>query len=211
MSGNNTQVDYARACFKYPTPTPIRGEPTYETLTKLKDELSANASSVESELGGGDHGYLGLVLTDSEYTSLASSPPQFTAPVFPGTLQIPAGAGPVQALEARTTHEENMRQYRECRNVEKALCRFIQDAIEEEYLEDLVDTESNLITEDIPVVLDRLMEAYGEISTELVKQKEREVLEVTYNLSDPLVTIFQPIEKLKKLAIAAKKPTTRSS
>ena len=95
MGGNNTQVDYARACFKYPTPAPIRGEPTYEALTKLKDELSANASSVESELGGGDHGYLGLVLTDSEYTSLASSPPQFQAPVFPGTLHIPAGAGPV--------------------------------------------------------------------------------------------------------------------
>ena len=52
MTGNNMQVNYARSCFKYPTPTPIQGKPTYEALTKLKDELSANASSVEPELGG---------------------------------------------------------------------------------------------------------------------------------------------------------------
>ena len=50
-------VNYAASYFKYKTPTPIQGAPTYKSLKRLKAELRANASSVEMDLGGGDHGY----------------------------------------------------------------------------------------------------------------------------------------------------------
>ena len=59
-----TRIDYAATYFPYKTPTPINGEPTYKSLKRLKNELRANASSVDTDLGGGDHGYLVLVLTD---------------------------------------------------------------------------------------------------------------------------------------------------
>ena len=49
-------IDYASSYFKYKTPTPIRGEPTHKALQRLKNELQANASSIETDLGGGDHG-----------------------------------------------------------------------------------------------------------------------------------------------------------
>ena len=65
------RVDYASTYFPYPTPTPIQGEPTYKALKRLKNELRANASSVDRDLGGGDHGYLGLVLSDEEYARVA--------------------------------------------------------------------------------------------------------------------------------------------
>ena len=54
-------VDYAATHFKYPTPTPINGEPTNKSVKRLKDELRANGSSVDTDLGGGDHGYLWLI------------------------------------------------------------------------------------------------------------------------------------------------------
>ena len=57
-------IDYASLYFRYKTPMPIRGMPSHKALKRLKTELQANASSVESDLGGVDHGYLGLVLTD---------------------------------------------------------------------------------------------------------------------------------------------------
>ena len=63
-------VDYAAFFFKYKTPTLIQGAPTKKSLKRLKQKLWANASSVESDLGGGDHGYLGLVLTEIEYTTV---------------------------------------------------------------------------------------------------------------------------------------------
>ena len=48
-----TQIDYTQNYFKYPSPTPIAGEPTNKSLKRLKNDLRANASSVESDLGGG--------------------------------------------------------------------------------------------------------------------------------------------------------------
>ena len=63
-----TKVDNPSAYFPYSTPTPVQGEPNYKTLKRLKYVLRANASSVNSDLGDGDHGYLGLVLSDQEYT-----------------------------------------------------------------------------------------------------------------------------------------------
>ena len=122
-------VDYAASYFKYKTPTPIQGAPTNKTLKRLKQELRANASSVESDLGGGDHGYLGLVLTDDDYTSVSNTP--FIAPTYPTALDIPPGSDQVTALNLRETYKEERRAYFECKNVEKALQRHIQDAIEE--------------------------------------------------------------------------------
>ena len=68
-------IDYVTSYFKYKTPTPIRGKPTSKALKRLKTELQANASSVESDLGGGDYGYLGLILTDIEYSSIPGTTP----------------------------------------------------------------------------------------------------------------------------------------
>ena len=64
------------------------------------------------------------------------------------------------------------RAYYECKNVEKALQRHIQDAIEDKYLESLIDDNTQLITEDVPIVLAYLFDTYGKVPSEEVKQKE---------------------------------------
>ena len=93
-------------------------------------ELQANASSVETDLGGRNHGYLGLVLTNAEYALIPNTQP-FIAPNYPSPLVIPAMATQIQALELKEQHEENKRLYLECKNIEKALLRHMQDALEE--------------------------------------------------------------------------------
>ena len=45
----------------------MREELTNKTLKRLQTELQANASSIKTDLGGGNHGCLALVLTDTEY------------------------------------------------------------------------------------------------------------------------------------------------
>ena len=97
-------IDYAAYYLKYKTPTPIQGTPTNKSLKRLKQELWANASSVESDLRGGDHGYLGLVLTDAEYTEVSRT--AFTAPTFPEPLTIPPGTDQVTALNLREVHQD---------------------------------------------------------------------------------------------------------
>ena len=122
------RIDYAATYFPHSSPTPIRGEPTYKTLKKLKSELRANASSVDSDLGGGDHGYLGLVLTEEEYARVAPNHP-FIPPEFPGPLEIPARADMVEAMNLREALKRDTNLYRECREVERALLRHITTAV----------------------------------------------------------------------------------
>ena len=57
--------------FPYPTLTKIHGRPTYLGLRKIENEITANASSVHSDLGGGMHGHLGLVKSDADYAKVA--------------------------------------------------------------------------------------------------------------------------------------------
>ena len=48
-------LDYTVSYFKCKIPTPIRGEPTHKALKRLIKELRENASSVETDLGGGNN------------------------------------------------------------------------------------------------------------------------------------------------------------
>ena len=109
-SGN---IDYAALYFKYKNPNGINGEPTYKSLKRLKTELRANASSVDTDLGGGDHGYLGLVLSDAEYARISPTPAAFVAPNFPGALVIDPAFTAMQAVQARESHNEVVALYRE--------------------------------------------------------------------------------------------------
>ena len=59
---NATNIDYT-TFFAVKVLPQIHGEPTYVQLKNLKDLLKANAARVTSELGGGAHGHLGLILT----------------------------------------------------------------------------------------------------------------------------------------------------
>ena len=108
-------IDYASAYFKYKTPQFIQGVPTNQTLKRLKTELRANASSVESNLGGGDHDYLGLVLSDTEYAAINPAPPPFVSPPYPGNLHIPNNTPTMQAINLKEQHNENIRKYYECK------------------------------------------------------------------------------------------------
>ena len=66
--------------------------------------------------------------------------------------------------------------YLEYKNVEKALLRHIQDAIEDKYIKLLVDKYTNLLTSDIPTILEYLFYNYRKVKSKEVAQKESEVM-----------------------------------
>ena len=96
-----TSIDYTATYIKYPTPNTIHGEPTNEMLKGLNTELRANSSSVDTNLGGGDHVYLGLILADQEYLRITPIPTQFQAPTWPGTFIIAPAATAVETMHSK--------------------------------------------------------------------------------------------------------------
>ena len=71
-----TNVDYAATYFKYLVPSLINVKTINKTLKRLKTELCANGSSVDTDLRGDDHSYLGLIITDQEYMQINLTPTQ---------------------------------------------------------------------------------------------------------------------------------------
>ena len=74
------------------TPTKIQGLPTYQTLRSLRDVLKANAASVETIIGGGTYGHLGLILPAHVYNNIV--PPlhpgtnSWNDPIYPGINRL---------------------------------------------------------------------------------------------------------------------------
>ena len=100
---STSSINYKDPYFDHLVLTAILGEPTYETLHHLKNELKTNARSVPTTLGGRNHGYLGMILTPAEYHCIAPTDP-FTWPPNLGVF-VPNPAGTAAQTEsAENTH-----------------------------------------------------------------------------------------------------------
>ena len=98
----------------------IEGEPRYETIKRAEKLLIENASSMHSTLGGGNHGFLGLILTPEKCFIVAGY--TFEPYVNPGALPvIPPNATQHQILNTNAIHKENSRLKREQTFASKAL------------------------------------------------------------------------------------------
>jgi hypothetical protein len=60
--------------FNYKTITRIHGIKDYHSIKTIEDEVKANASSVQSSLGGGLYCHLGLVLSDTKHARISVTP-----------------------------------------------------------------------------------------------------------------------------------------
>ena len=112
----------------------------------------------------------------------------------------------VEAVQSCETHNQQTRLCCECKDAEKSILRHIHTAIEDKYIENLVDDDTCLIKDDIPTVLEYLFTKYGKVVSEEVKQKEAKVLNLVFNSAEHMVLIYKPIEQLQKLATAAQIP-----
>ena len=103
-------INYRSQYFPNVEVTRIRGRPEYASLYKLYKEIKANAASVPSTLGGGQHGHLGLCIPPVKYQRLSRTP--FIKPADPGAQPavIPnASWEQIQAL--RLVYNDNRREF----------------------------------------------------------------------------------------------------
>ena len=114
-------------------------------------------------------------------------------------------------MQLKETYVEQKQGYLECKYVERALLRHVHDALEEKYIEALIDDYTNLIMSDIPTILKYLFTNYGKVTSDEVAEKEAEVMALAWHPTDPLVLLTKPIENLHKLAAQANMPYTEKN
>ena len=135
--------NYKETCFEYPESTIIHGEPTFETLKIVEDELKANTQSVYSPLGGRHHGHLGLVVDPFQYTTVSRIP--FVTPPAPAPFTIVPNEQAHIAQARLAQHNANMELFREVLGVKKALIQQIVQAVDSSYLKPLRNPMTNTL------------------------------------------------------------------
>ena len=162
MSDQTTVPNYQETLFEYPDFSPIHGEPSYESLRILYNQIKANARSIHTTLGGGQHGHLGLVLTPQQYALLYPHP--YNRPPRPPPLMIPAYQLPHEVQTEQARHTEQVRLFNECNNLEQALRQQIVKTIDDSYLTALRNRQTNTIDVTIPVIIDYLFSNHGQVT-----------------------------------------------
>ena len=192
--------------FQHKVLTKVHGKPTYETLQVLATELKANAGSVPSTLGGGSHGHLGFLLSDIRYATLQNTIPWVT-PGNPGPFGPPAGTAAVIEA-AKDVWKELKQQFDLCQATEKALVAQIVEAIDPMYLRALLNRATGQYSHSIRAVVTHLFATHGKITPQQVSAKEQEVLNMHYDISQPVDNVFNTIDDLADLSEQAGSPMT---
>ena len=97
-------VNYQETFLLKPDLIRIIGIPTYDNLHQMQLELKRNALSFHHKLGGGTHGNLSILMTNTKYAKL--SPVVYIRPVHPGIMQIPSKGTCVASYELNRVYDK---------------------------------------------------------------------------------------------------------
>ena len=149
---NNYSVkDYKTTHFEYKSLDKIHGATTIDSLLRIFRQLKLNAQCVLTTLGGGQLGYLALVLSDAAYTAIPNSAP-FARPLDPRALIITAKKKD-KIAQQQVNHNDEKQQYNVCQSVQQALRKQIIDAIPAEYLDAFRNIDTDMINDSIPDII----------------------------------------------------------
>ena len=73
-----------KTMFPNPVLTQIIGRPAFQSISRLFRETTENAATVDTDLGGGQHGLIGVLLPPQLYQGMSNTP-----------MVVPANPGPV--------------------------------------------------------------------------------------------------------------------
>jgi hypothetical protein len=156
-------VDNVINGFKHPTIASIRGETNYQTIHFIKKRFNANAASVHSYRGGGNHGHIGVIVSPTRYTAI--SPVPFVAPINPGcTATIPADTPPEARAILERNYAANAKEFQAYNTLQRALKQHIIKTFDSIYLQGLEDNVVAFANVSARQMMVFLFDTYGGIT-----------------------------------------------
>jgi hypothetical protein len=175
----------------------IHGIPMFDTLRMLKKSLQLNAVAIPCSLGGGRHGYLGLVLNATDYATQVgvdsnNAAQPFVRPVNPGKLATIVGnTSEARATELRLFNHKTF-SWQMYDNVHQALRKLVLAAVEDTYLSTLYNPVSGYRAVTINSMLAHLFITYGEITiNQIYNNKQR--LNEPWDGAEPFENIIKKV------------------
>jgi hypothetical protein len=145
----------------------VQGEPDYQTIHAIWKLLQANARAIDTHLGGGAMGHLGLIASDDSYAMVApataAGPKLWVNPTDPGRAPENMDGTAVQIVAARHIWEEAVLTFRTFTSVQQALKKQIITVVEPLYLDILNNYMVGFANITAREMLDHLFMTYGNI------------------------------------------------
>jgi hypothetical protein len=190
-------VEDVMASFPHPVLPTIQGEPDYRTIHATRKFLQANSRAIDTHLGGGTLGYLGLIISDASYVMIApitrDEPTFWITPLAPGRAPATTDGTAAQISAARHIWEEDVQTYRTCTSVQQALKKQIISVFEPMYLYILNDNMVGYANVSARDMLDHLFETYRNI-TAVDLEINFEHMRRAWDPQQPVETLFKKIQ-----------------
>jgi hypothetical protein len=148
--------------FPHPVLPTVQGELDYQTIHATRKLLQANSRAIDTHLGGGTLGHLGLIISDASYAMIAPTTEAgqtlWTTPQAPGRSPANTYGTAAQISAARHIWEEDVQTYRTYTSVQQALKKQIISVFEPMYLDILNDNMVGYARISARDILDHLFE-----------------------------------------------------
>ena len=192
--------------FPHPELTKVPNNPSFQHIDLLQREAYANVSSVNTSLGGGHHGYLGLLMPDAEYQAISHGGTAFQAPDFPGPQDAHAEDTTAHAIvEANQQYGKDLKTFRECEDVRDAIRKLLLDAIPSHLIQELATDVRGMAAVQPRAILTHMVTNYGAASQDDIEDNRHRLTE-DWNPDDGLAAHWAKVQSIRSFADAAGEP-----
>jgi hypothetical protein len=190
-------VEDVMASFPHPVLQTFQGEPDYQTIHATRKFLQANSRAIDTHLGGGTLGHLGLIISYASYAMISptmdASPTLWTSPQAPGRAPANMDGTAAHISPARHIWEEDVQTYRTCTSVQQALKKQIISVFEPMYLDILNGNMVGYANISARDMFDHLFETYGNI-TAVDLEINFEHMRQAWDPQQPVESLFKQIQ-----------------
>ena len=197
--------------YKELTPLPTTCDPTYHELSVLQKQLNANAMSVLTDLGGGTHGFLTLVVDRLTYFTIAQADfdPPTQPPVVPDLGMFGAMATNITLTLEMTRHKHALQEWNNYNATIKDLRSQLLVAVPRALIEELADKDSDFNNVPPLEIITKLFALYGKITPAMLKTNLAK-LDEPWNPTDNINVLWKQIKDCKEFSIKGNEPIAES-
>jgi hypothetical protein len=188
------------------TPLDPMVKPTPETIRRLQKQLYDNAQAVNSDLGGGRHGHLGMLMPREEYIRISHNNEEYNLPEKPAPPNY-AEANQVAIAELKDGYASAKENYKEAQALYNLLKAQLIQAVPEIYISILADPTLGYANVSPQNMLTHLVTRYAKITAKEL-QANLEHLQAPWDPDTPLDTLFTRGITCRKLAADGKDSIT---
>ncbi|MGL5937053.1 MAG: hypothetical protein ACRCZI_15690, partial [Cetobacterium sp.] len=189
------------------TPLDPTSRPTPRTVCILRKELYANLCEVTSDLGGGNHGHLGMVMPAAEYALLSNG----VAYIHPEQPDLPNYGGTAAVIaNDQLLYQEEKQVYQEYRAISNHTKAMLVQCIPPTFIRPLLDPRLGTANTTPKAIMDHLLATYGEIQDSDLKENLEE-LHSAWNPDTPIEEVFSRGTFCRDIAVEGEDPITDAS